>query len=75
MTEEIKNENEVVGKVVGEVENKNKNSILTVRLGPEEKAMLNVLKGAPHWMNISEYIRATIRHLYESKTNKAGRAK
>lgn len=58
-----------------EAESKNKNAILTVRLGPEEKQMLEVLKGAPHWMNVSEYIRATIRHLYESKTNKAGRVK
>ena len=56
-------------------ENKNKIAILTVRLGPEEKEMLDILKKAPHWINISEYIRATIRHLYESKMNKAGRLK
>ena len=56
-------------------DNNNKSNILTVRLGEEEKQMLNILKGPPHWMNISEYIRATIRHIYESKTNKAGRVK
>ena len=53
----------------------NKISILTVRLGKEEKEMIDILKKAPHWINISEYIRATIRHLYESKINKAGRIK
>jgi Arc/MetJ-type ribon-helix-helix transcriptional regulator len=56
-------------------EEKNKSNMLTVRLGDEEKRMVDELKNGPHWMNISEYVRATIRHIYESKTNKAGRAK
>lgn len=58
-----------------ETETKNKTAILTLRLGPEEKEMVDALKGPPHWMNVSEYLRATIRHLYESKQNKAGRVK
>lgn len=55
--------------------NTNKTFILTVRLRPEEKEMMDILKKAPHWINIAEYIRATIKHLYISKTNKQGRIK
>lgn len=53
----------------------NKPYILTIRLTNEEKEMINVLKGAPHWINISKYIKESIQHLYESKINKAGRVK
>ena len=52
-----------------------KTSVITIRLSQDERKMVDILKGEPHWMNISEYIRATIRHIYESKTTKAGRVK
>ena len=49
---------------------RNKDNVITVRLSQEERDMVDMLKKAPHWLNISEYIRATIRHLYESKKKK-----
>ena len=56
-------------------ESNGKTSVITVRLSYDERKMVDTLKGPPHFMNISEYIRATIRHIYESKTSKAGRVK
>lgn len=57
------------------IQNNNKSFILTVRLGKEEEDMVKSLKGHPYYVNMAEYLRATIRHLYDSRTNKAGRPK
>lgn len=48
---------------------KEKTKLLTVRVGEEEKAMIKKLKGSPHFINISEYLRASIHHLYNKKMN------
>ena len=56
-------------------ENPKSAKVLTVRLGKEEEEMIKCLKSSPYFINMSEYIRATIRHFYESKINKAGRIK
>ena len=40
---------------------------INVRLGEEESEMIEVLR-KKYYINISEYLRATIRHLYQSKT-------
>jgi len=45
-----------------------KAKILTVRLGVDEEAMVEELKGYPYFVNISEFIRASIKHFHESKT-------
>jgi Arc/MetJ-type ribon-helix-helix transcriptional regulator len=47
--------------------------ILTVRLGKEEEDMVSTLKGAPYFINMSEFIRESIRHFYDNRVNKAGR--
>ena len=54
-------------------ENKAKGKILTVRLGPEEEDMVETLKGAPYFLNMSKFMREAIRRFYESRVNKAGR--
>ena len=51
-------------------ENITKMHQLHVRLTDEEKKMLDELKQSPHFINVAEYIRATIRHLYQSKVKK-----
>ena len=56
-------------------QNNNKSFILTTRLGKDEEEMLRILKGHPYYINIAEYIRNSIKHLYEARTNKAGRPK
>jgi Arc/MetJ-type ribon-helix-helix transcriptional regulator len=48
---------------------KEKTKLLTVRVGSEEKDMIKALKGSPHFINISEYLRASIHHLYDKRVN------
>jgi len=48
--------------------------MLTVRLGKDEEDMVKYLKEV-HFINISEFVRSTIRQLYDSKNNKAGGVK
>ena len=59
MTEENKD--------VKDVKN-NKTHLFTLRLDDSEKKMLDTLKSDPYWVNIAEYLRATIKQLYETKT-------
>ena len=56
-----------------ETKTKDKTKILTVRLGPEENEMLETLKGSPYFIKVSEFVRASIRHYYESRVSKSGR--
>jgi len=51
----------------------NKEKIITFRVGDEEAQQLKELKGHPFYVNISEYLRACIRHLYKARMSKAGR--
>lgn len=39
---------------------------LTIRISKNEKKMIDVLR-KKYFINISEYVRASIKHLYESK--------
>ena len=52
---------------------KEKTRILTVRLGQQEITMVDKLKASPYFVNMSEFIRESIRHYYENRVNKAGR--
>ena len=54
---------------------KKKSRHLTVRLGEEEIMMVDALKGSPYFVNVSEYVRASLRHLFEKRTSKSGRGK
>ena len=47
--------------------------LLGIKLTNEEKLMIDTLKQHPHYVNIPQYIRDSIHHLYKSKMNKAGR--
>ncbi len=51
----------------------NKETIITLRVGEEEKKMIRDLKGHPFYVNISEYLRACIKHLHKTRMSKAGR--
>ena len=55
--------------------NEKKFKILTVRLGPEEMEAVETLKGSPYFINISEFVRESIRKYYDSRIVKAGRVK
>ena len=48
----------------------NRKEILAVRLSLEEKQMIDTLKGPPYWINIPQYVRDTLKHLYTSKITK-----
>ena len=50
-----------------ESKEKDFNKLLTVRISAEESQMLKELKSGPYFVNISSYIRASIRHLYKQK--------
>lgn len=54
---------------------KEKTKILTVRLGAEEADMIETLKGSPYFINVSNFMRESIRRYYDSRVNKAGRVK
>ena len=54
---------------------KKKKKLLTVRVGEEELMMIEVLKQRPYHVNISDYVRSSIKRLYEVRTKKAGRVK
>lgn len=58
-----------------EVKKETKTGLVSVRLSKEEDDMVKILKSHPHYINLAEYIRACIHHLYESKITKAGRPK
>lgn len=53
----------------------NKTRILTVRLGSQEIEMVDTLKGSPYFLNMSEFIRESIRRYYDNRVSKAGRVK
>jgi len=55
--------------------NKKKNNTMILRLDNETKSMINTLKASPYFINISEYLRASIKHLFTQRTNKQGRPK
>ena len=55
------------------LEEDKKAKIVTIRLGKEEEDMLMVLKGSPYFINVSEFIRKSIRHYYAKRVTKAGR--
>ena len=42
-------------------------SNITIRVSSEDKKMIEVLR-KKYFINISEYIRASIKHLYDQKT-------
>ena len=63
MTEELKEKTEKTEKT----------KILTVRLGSEEIDMVATLKSSPYFINMSEFVRESIRRYYDSRINKAGR--
>ena len=42
-----------------------KNKLLTVRINEEDLKMINELKSRPHSINISDFVRASIKNLYE----------
>lgn len=46
---------------------------IVVRVSEEEFKMAEELRVSPICINISEYIRASIRHLHKIKTKKEGR--
>jgi len=52
---------------------KEKTKILTVRLGQQEIDMVSKLKASPYFVNMSEFLRESIRHYYDSRVSKAGR--
>jgi len=49
--------------------------IITVRLNSEEEEMLNVLKGSPYFLNVSRFVRESVRKYYDSRINKASPVK
>jgi hypothetical protein len=53
--------------------NKNKKKIFPMRLDDEEWNMVIALKSHPYYVNMAQYLRNCIRHLHQSKFNKAGR--
>lgn len=55
--------------------NNKKERILTVRLDDEEWKQIQILKSKPYYINIAHFLRDSLKHLYESRTNKAGRTK
>jgi len=56
-----------------DIPTKDKTRILTVRLGQKEIDMVDTLKGSPYFINMSEFVRESIRHYYDNRVNKAGR--
>jgi hypothetical protein len=54
-------------------EEQERTRILTVRLRAQEIDMVDTLKGSPYFINMSEFIRESIRHYYDNRVNKAGR--
>lgn len=54
-------------------ENDRKANLLALRLTDEEREMVRTLKAHPHYVNIPQYLRDCIHHIYKSKINKAGR--
>lgn len=73
MADETKNETEELAET--KTTPKTDAKLMTTRLGIEEWEMVKELKGRPHYVNIAQYIRDSIRHLYQTRTNKAGRVK
>ena len=54
---------------------KNKVRVLTLKLNEDEWQMVKTLKARPHYVNIAQYVRDSLLHLYQTRTNKAGRVK
>ena len=52
-----------------------KEKVLTVRLDDVEWNQIQILKSKPYYINIAHFLRDSLKHLYESRTNKAGRTK
>ena len=54
---------------------KEKTKILTVRLGQQEIDMVSTLKASPYFINMSEFLRESIRRYYDKRVNvnKSGR--
>ena len=50
-----------------------KNKLLTVRINKEDLKMINELKSRPHSINISDFVRASIKNLYKVRVSKEGR--
>jgi len=51
-------------------EDKNRTAI-SFKISPEESKMVDALKGSPYFMNISEFLRASIVHIYNKKVVKS----
>ena len=51
----------------------NKNKLLTVRIGDGDLKMINELKSYPYFINISDFVRASIKNLYKVRVSKEGR--
>jgi len=51
-------------------ESKEKTKILTVRLGQKEIDMVDALKGSPYFLNMSEFLRESIRLYYDKRVTK-----
>jgi len=64
-TEEIDLSSDFSGKSY-DVENK-KGKLISIRLNARELEMMRELKKEPYSLNMSRYIRACIRHIYERR--------
>ena len=49
---------------------KSQGKIITVRLNEEEEAMIDTLKGSPYFLNVSGFLRESIRRYYDNRVNK-----
>ena len=52
---------------------KNKGRTINVRIDEEESEMVDTLRSSPHFVNLSEFLRASIRHYYKRKVLKQGK--
>ena len=51
-----------------------KNKMLTLRLTEKDVEMIQVLKSSPYYVNISEYLRNSLEHLYHSRIKDKSKA-
>jgi len=49
-----------------------KTRILTIRLGQKEGDMVDALKSSPYFLNMSEFLRESIRRYYDKRVNRTG---
>ena len=49
--------------------------LIGIKITTEEKEMLNILRQHPHYLNIPQYFRDCIHHIYKQKINKISKPK